>query len=125
MPAARLGRDRTPALSHFVEYSFECPWLGAAVIVVYATMPIAPFCRRAGWGLGWRADRYVHIEPSGEIVRLVMDEPQVFADPVQVGENASVLAGLDKIGELRSSAAIITAPDSTDGPILVSSKVLD
>ena len=71
------------------------------------------------------AERYVHIEPSGEVLRLVMEEPLVFKDPVQIGENASVSASFDPIAKLRSNAAIVTALDSTDGPILVSDPVLD
>lgn len=71
------------------------------------------------------ADRYVHIKPSGEALRLVMEEPLVFESPEQVGENVGVPAYFDKVDELRSNVAIITALDSTDGPILVSNKVLD
>ena len=54
-----------------------------------------------------------------------MEEPWIFPDPVQVGEHASVPAGFAKIDALRSNAAIITALDSTEGPILVSDPVLD
>ena len=71
------------------------------------------------------ADRYMHIEQSGEVLRLIMEEPLVFKDPVQVGENASISVSFDKIDKLRSNAAIITTLDSTDGPILVSVMVLD
>ena len=54
-----------------------------------------------------------------------MEEPWNFPNPVQVGENASVPAGFAEIDALRSNAAIVTALDSTDGPILVSGTVLD
>ena len=84
------------------------------------TIVVVPTGVQAG-----ETDRYVRIEPSGEVLGLVMDEPLIFEDPVQVGENTSVPAGFEKIDELRSNAAIITALDSADGPILVSSKVLD
>ena len=70
-------------------------------------------------------ERYVLIEPSGEVLRLVMEEPLVFESPVQVRKNASVPAHFDRVDELRSNAAIITVLDSADGPILVSNKVLD
>ena len=70
-------------------------------------------------------DRYVHIEPSGEVLRLVMEEPLVFKNPVQVGEDAGVPVSFDTIDKLRSDAAIVTALDSTDGPILVSDAVVD
>ena len=71
------------------------------------------------------AERFVHIEPSGEVLQLVMEEPLVFKNPVQVGENAGVTVSFDKIDALRSNAAIVTVLDSTDGPILVSDAVVD
>ncbi len=84
------------------------------------TIVVVPYGVQAG-----ETGRYVHIEPSGEVLGLVLEEPLNFEDPVQVGEHASVPAGFEMIDELRSNAAIITALDSADGPILVSSKVLD
>ena len=54
-----------------------------------------------------------------------MEEPLVFKNLVQVGKKAGVPVRFDTIDELRSNAAIITALDSTDGPILVSDAVLE
>ena len=71
------------------------------------------------------AERYVHIEPSGEVLQLVMEEPLVFKNLVQVGKKAGVPVRSDTIDELRSDAAIVTALDSTDGSILVSDTVLE
>ena len=71
------------------------------------------------------AERYVDIEPSGEVLQLVMEEPMMFKNLVQVGKRTGAPVRSDTIDELRSDAAIVSALDSTDGPILVSDTVLD
>ncbi len=69
------------------------------------------------------AERCVHIEPSGEVLRLVVEEPLV-QEPGASRKKAGVPVRFDTIDELRSNAAIVRALDSTDGPIL-SGTVLD
>ena len=54
-----------------------------------------------------------------------MEDPLVFKNLVQVGKKTGAPVRFDKIDELRSDAAIVTALDSTDGPILVSDTVLE